>query len=272
MTQRLFGFLLAALLSNSVLALDSPPPPDPNRSDNETRDIQVYDALVGSNPDQDFSLYRLNYAIANDEDLLLQYSFKYRVLGELYLAYTNLVLWDIYHAEQPAIDNNFMPELFYRFLIYKPWLTSVDAGWFHRSNGREGPTSRAWDRWQVRFNTDFKWRHMDVIWQTAFNSDIKKSSKNKDINDYYGPWESGLTFRNLLGNHQNQLDLLVGLVAGEDGYRFNTGQKTVGLHYRMRWAKFKPTLYLRYFNGYGEVIQNYNIKTESLRFGLSFHY
>lgn len=128
------------LCGSRVYALDMPPAEgSENLSEKEVRDQKVKDALVGSREDQNFSLYKLNYAILNDEDLILQYSFKYRVIDELYLAYTNFILWDIYHEEMPAIDNNFMPEMFYRFNISNNWASSVDFGWFHRSNGSSGP-------------------------------------------------------------------------------------------------------------------------------------
>jgi len=260
-------------LTFSAVALDeSPTVEDAELSDAELRDKKVRDALIGTRKDQNFSLYKLNYAILNDENLMLQYSFKYRIIDELYLAYTNLIQWDIYHEELPAEDNNFMPEAFYRFMLNKRWATSIDAGWFHRSNGKAGPTSRSWDRWQVRMNSEFNWRHMNVLWGTTFYSDIQKSKNNSDINDYSGPWDTSVVVRNILGDSRRQLDLSFKLVSGYEGYEFDTGQKVVGIHYRMPYAAFRPTIFAQYFNGYGEVIKHYNVQSESFRLGLSFHY
>lgn len=255
------------------LALDeSPLPADAGKTDQELRDQKVSDALIGTRKDQNFSLYKLNYAIIDDDDLILQYSFKYRIIEEFYLAYTNFILWDIYHAEMPAIDNNFMPEAFYRFVIDKPWASSIDAGWFHRSNGSEGPMSRSWDRWQVRLNKEQSWGPLNVLWNFTAYSDIQKSSRNPDINDYLGPWDANIVFLNLLGDSRRQLDVSFKLVSGYEGYEFDTGQKVLGIHYRMPYAAFRPTIYAQYFNGYGEVIKYYYDQTESFRLGLAFHY
>ncbi len=269
---------LLGLFSPVLMAHDAPNQSDesvsPAHSDTlrAQRDQQVRDSLIGSNPEQNFSLYKLNYAIANDDDLLLQYSFKYRVIDELYLAYTNLVLWDIYHAEQPSIDNNFMPELFYRFMLERGPLVSVDAGWFHRSNGMEGPDSRAWDRWRVAANSEFAPFDRQLLWSFAVFADMKKSSKNEDINEYIGPWESNLTWRNVVDYRGHELDIGFRLVPGDGWVDFERGQKMLGLHYRLPWKAFRPTLYFQYFHGYGEVIRFYNVEQEAFRAGFSFHY
>ncbi|SMF62866.1 Outer membrane phospholipase A [Alteromonadaceae bacterium Bs31] len=239
----------------------------------QSREAQLKESLVTSRSDQNFSLFKLNYAILNDEDLLLQYSFKYRVFEELYLAYTNLILWDIYHEEMPAEDNNFMPEAFYRFIMDDvSWLASIDAGWFHRSNGSAGPTSRAWDRWQLRFNKQFGWKDRSILWTTTFYSDLKKSSKNEDINEYHGPWDTNIVLLNVFNSNRHQLDLMATLESGENGTSFDTGFVRLGAHYRLPFKKFRPTIYAQYWNGYGELIKFYNVKTESFRMGLSFHY
>ena len=209
------AFLVLYFLCLSVMAMDSPRDGAEALDEDDLRAVKVRDSIVGSNPDQNFSLYKLNYAILNDEDLMLQYSFKYRVIDELYLAYTNLVLWDIYDGEQPAIDNNFMPELFYRFIVEKDWLVSFDAGWFHRSNGTSGPDSRAWDRWQLRMNTQFEPGGKQVLMTYAIFEDIKKSSKNEDINEFSGPWELNIVTRNIIDYKGNELDLAFKLVPGD---------------------------------------------------------
>ncbi len=265
---RLQAFIwgLIVLFSLPAVALEESPNPQQNREQ------QLKESLITSRSDSNFSLFKLNYAIWNDEDLLLQYSFKYRVFEELYLGYTNLILWDIYHAEQPAEDNNFMPEAFYRFLFKDSWLASIDAGWFHRSNGGSGPTSRAWDRWQLRFNKQFGWKNRSVLWTTTVYSDIKKSSKNEDINDYHGPWKSGVVLLNAFNSKRHQLDLMATLESGEDGTSFETGYLELGLHYRLPFERFRPTLYAQYWNGYGQMIKFYDEKTETFRLGLSFHY
>ncbi|WP_185233925.1 phospholipase A [Teredinibacter franksiae] len=265
--------LLTLFVAFNAFALESEEgETDPTLTEREVRDKQVREALISSRKEQNFSLYKLNYGILNDDDLLLQYSFKYRIIEEFYLAYTNLILWDIYEDGMPAEDNNFMPEAFYRFLIDKKWGSSIDAGWFHRSNGRQGPDSRAWDRWQVRLNSEHQWRNLNILWSVTAYTDIDKSSNNQDINDYSGPWDTNLVFRNLLGDQKRELDLSFKLVSGKEGYTFNTGQKVVGLHYRMPYAAFRPTIFAQYFYGYGELIKHYNVKSESFRAGLSFHY
>ncbi|WP_370980140.1 phospholipase A [Agaribacterium sp. ZY112] len=265
--------VLGVFSSLGATALDAPAwDASKSISAQEQRSAKVKDAVVGSNKDQDFSLYKLNYAILNDEDLLLQYSFKYRILAEWYLAYTNLVLWDIYHEHLPAEDNNFMPESFYRFMLDEGPLVSVDAGWFHRSNGEQGEVSRSWDRWQLRLNSMFEPAGKQLVWTTTLFSDIQKSKNNKDINEYLGPWEMNFAYRDVIDWKNNELDLSFKLVPGDGWLNFEHGQRVIGLHYRQPFKAFKPTIFVQYFWGYGEVIRYYNQKKESVRIGLSFHY
>lgn len=274
--KRLIFAILSAVALNSASSnshtLEGAAPEQDELAPELQRSLKVKDSVIGSNPDQDFSLYKLNYAILNDEDLMLQYSFKYRILDEWYLAYTNLVLWDIYHSELPAEDNNFMPESFYRFLFDDSPLVSIDAGWFHRSNGQQGPISRSWDRWQLRFNTLFEPMGKQVIWTTTVFNDIQKSKNNPDIGDYIGPWEMNVTLRSAVDWKQNEIDLGFKLVPGDGWTDFKRGQRVISIHYRQPFKAFKPTIYAQYFWGYSEVIQYYNIERESFRIGLSFHY
>ncbi|WP_096087045.1 phospholipase A [Agaribacterium haliotis] len=267
-----YCLVVLLFISPALWALDAPSSDQQQLEGEKKRSAKVKDSIVGSNKEQDFSLYRLNYAILNDEDLMLQYSFKYRIIDELYLAYTNLVLWDIYHEHLPAEDNNFMPEAFYRLMLDKGPLVSVDAGWFHRSNGEQGEVSRAWDRWQVRFNTMFEPGGKQLLWTSTVFSDLKKSKNNKDINDYIGPWEMNFTLRNAIDWKNNELDIGFKLVPGDGWLDFERGQRVIGLHYRQPFKAFKPTIFAQYFWGYSEVIRYYNREREAFRLGLSFHY
>jgi len=86
MKSALFSILLtlfiSVTLSLSARAMEaSGAVEDQTVDEQQSRDQKVRDSLIGSRKDQNFYLHKLNYAIANDEDLLLQYSFKYRVIG-----------------------------------------------------------------------------------------------------------------------------------------------------------------------------------------------
>jgi outer membrane phospholipase A len=224
-----------------------------------------------------FSMHKLNYAILGSDDLKLQYSFKYRFFTntDLYASFTNLILWDVYQDQKPAYDNNYQPELFYRFVKEDKWFLSADVGYWHLSNGTAGENARSWDRLFARVLQTTKISNMDLFWfADIWPITLYEGRENKDINDYLGWWDAGFWIKNLFNQRSGEgLDFQFVLRSGDQGIPFDKGNITLGLNYRIqRWTTFNPTLYLQYFNGYGEVIRDYNIKSDELRGGISWFY
>ncbi|MDY0291652.1 MAG: phospholipase A [Desulfuromonadaceae bacterium] len=224
-----------------------------------------------------FSMHKLNYAVIGNNDLKLQYSFKYRFFtkADLYGSFTNLILWDIYEDQNPAYDNNYQPELFYRFVKENKLFLSADVGYWHLSNGTSGEDARSWDRLFVRLQQITKIFDTDLYWTAhIWPITLYEGRENRDINNYLGWWDFGFRLKNILKHQSGDgLDFQFNFRSGNHGIPFDKGNATVGLQYRIqRWTTFNPTLYLQYFTGYGEVIRDYNVRSDELRVGISWFY
>jgi outer membrane phospholipase A len=218
--------------------------------------------------------YRLNYAVVGPDDGKMQVSLKYRVVRDfnLYLGINTLLLWDVYADSNPLRDFVFNPEILYRFTSSSRWLLSVDAGYFHASNGKAAAESRSWDRLLLRFNSHSNSAPIDIIWVTSFYVDLRKGHNNGDIYNYSGFWDTMFILRKLLGERCENLDLDVRVVSGRSGEPFNKGSFAVGAKYNLPGERFNPYLYLEYFNGYAETLLDYRKRNEELRGGFAFYY
>lgn len=276
---RKLAFALPLILSTAVLAheVGTHTEGEARKRRGTERQQMLYARGLGEARGESFSFHKLNYAVVGDMDLKLQYSFKYRFVQDVnfFASFTNFMLWEIFEESIPMTDNNFNPELFYRFVPDRSWLLSSDVGYWHLSNGQDDVESRGWDRLYARFNHIYEWKRIDMYSVThIFFATLSKSRNNPDIHNYLGWWSVSFWIRNLFNYSSGEsLDLELKLVSGDHGDPFDKGSTTVGLQYRVRAIpRFNPTLYLQYFNGYGEVILNYNKRAEELRGGFSWYY
>ena len=232
--------------------------------------------VLGTRYAEVFSLHnKLNYIIVGDDDAKLQFSFKYRPLRDipLFIAYSNLIIWDVYADSQPYQDINFNPELFYRFGGQEEGVFSLDLGYWHDSNGKDAADSRSWDRVFLRANSFFSLWGIDLYWMTSLYNSLSKGANNTDISEYLGFWETSFYATRLLGRDRENLDLELILRSGEHGRVLQRGSVTLGAKYRLQTApRFNPYLYLQYFNGYAESMFFYNQRSEEMRFGIALFY
>jgi outer membrane phospholipase A len=259
--------------SGQVLAKEEP------QAEQETdpdADPDFIEKVLGSSSESKFTPHMLNYGVINGNDAKMQFSLKYRFIRDfgLYFAYTNLVLWDVWADSTPYRDINFKPELFYRWQPDVPWIYSVDAGYWHNSNGKDGEKDRAWDRLYGRVNMKYTLWHFDLVWLAAVYYTINKNDANDDIGDYLGWWDTAVFIRDLLprAKAKDNLDFEYHLMSGNNGRPFDKGNQMLGLRYKFKKAAFQPHLYLQYFVGYGEVILDYNRYSEEVRFGIALAY
>ncbi|MBE7540321.1 MAG: phospholipase A [Opitutaceae bacterium] len=209
-----------------------------------------------------------------------QFSFKYRLLGvehdgvprTLQFAYTQRSLWDITGPSSPFFDTSYMPELMIESLAPMPttpsdrfiWL-GYQAGYKHESNGRDGPLSRSLNTLNLRTafvvgNPD-GWRMIVIpeIFGYVFDLD-----NNPDIADYRG---YGL-LRMIVGKNDGPALMFSGR-AGKDFDHF-TWQLDLTVPFRTRLLEFESYLLLQYFNGFGESLRTYRLKSDEARLGISF--
>ncbi|MBP9128122.1 MAG: phospholipase A [Elusimicrobia bacterium] len=242
----------------------------------ERRIQQTAENTLGTKSDV-FSLHKLNYAVVGSDDLMLQYGFKYRAIDtkQLYVAFTNYMIWEVYKDSIPVYDNNFNPELFYRFTTGSKWLPVIDAGYWHLSNGQAGLTGRSWDRLATRILFDHSdTKRPSLVSVEIFPLTLSKGDHNEDIGQYLGWWNFNAMVKNVFQHRSGQgMDVGFQLWSGANGVPFDKGNYKINVLYPFHlWPNFNPTLMLQYFDGYGEVIRDYNIKTEKLRFGVALYY
>ena len=206
--------------------------------------------------------------VPNNYEAKFQLSFKILLLkdifkenGDLYGAYTQLSLWQIYDESSPFRETNYEPELFLKFNTDLNFLGFTNRefhiGINHQSNGQGGNFSRSWNRIFIQFVAT---RNNFVIalkpWYRVPESD--ENDDNPDIDKYLGygqlfgayKWKNNvfsLTFRNNLRSTENKSGL-------ELGWSYE-------LLNNLR-------LYLQYFNGYGESLIDY--KNYTNRIGCGF--
>lgn len=232
-------------------------------------------AIFGTEAKTNFSYYNSNYFVGGDDDLKLQFSFKYRLAKHwnIYFAYTQMMFWDIYDESKPFREINYNPEVFYR--LYEGWGDSffnLDMGYIHSSNGKDTIESRSLDRVFLRHSFGAKIERNYVGIQLMAHYIYNEDDTNKDIVDHLGYYSLGFFVSDLILIEDNHLDLEIRLNAGKKGYDFDKGSYQLGLVYNLGWSEFNPSLYLQRFEGYSEHLRNYNKSRTEYRIGLLLAY
>lgn len=250
------------------------PPPPPGLADEEDArlgeltDEERARLAFGTGFDERFSAHRLNYAILGNDDLKMQLSFKYRIVSDaaVYVAFTNVIAWDVYEPSFPYRDINFNPEIFYRLAVDAERGIHLDLGYWHNSNGEEGPDSRSWDRLVARGLIPGSLLGREFVVAPALYHTLDTESRNDDIEDFLGNWELGFLWHNLLSPDEegDDIDLILEVIGGK-------GTLQLGAQYRLDSYKWNPHLFAQLFSGYGDTLIEYDERKTELRFGLSFY-
>jgi outer membrane phospholipase A len=241
-----------------------------------------------------FSAYEPTYLIAGLGDELVKLSFSakyepfYRSHFGLYLAYTQVMFWDLFHESSPFHEINYSPNLFYRFqsgyniagdVEFAP-LEFVQLGWEHKSNGLDGPSSRGWDRLytmvEVKVGQDFIFAanaKYFVLIETLFpNFYGDRPRYNQDIQQYIGSTEYQLR----IGFEKSRVFVLprrvilsFGPAGGKWGFDFLNGWQKVDVLFG---NLFGVSPYLQIWHGRGESLIEYDTDpTLSIRAGISLN-
>jgi phospholipase A1/A2 len=266
--------LLSAMTSSLLFSYESPQGPTLTNPTLCNCDLQVKE-------EDEYKLTRNKdiYFILGIPDTKVQISFKYKPMSNfnLFLGYTQLMLWELNKPSLPFKDVNYNPEIFYRIQFPKhTFVKSIDLGLFeHKSNGRDGDASRAWSGSYVKLNTVVR------FYKWTFNWDIKTfifynfsiDDTNWDIRDYTGFWSMRVYFVNFYES-EHFVDRLEMYLAFNNGGRFSQtfskASEELGLKIRMGWGKVYPYLFFQLFHGYNEALLEYNKEYVAYRVGFAF--
>jgi phospholipase A1/A2 len=183
--------------------------------------------------------------------------------SHLWLAYTQLSLWQLYnyHDSKPFRETDYEPELIWAFLVNKSFgdlkLTHVSIALNHQSNGRPEPLSRSWNRIYINGIMAYKnWVFSFRPWYRI--PENIEDDDNPDIEDYMGNFDIRIGYK----QEDHQFSSVLRSAVDQDnphsyyelGYSFSINRKFRG--------------YVQFVNGYGESLIDYNYRTKRLSLGI----
>ena len=219
--------------------------------------------LVTHNSDPNQPAFDANYW--DEEEIKFQVSFKMpiatRLFGgntDLLFAYTAVSWWQLFNDEldNPFRETNYEPEIFFRGYpranILGLDFISWELGINHQSNGQSGPLSRGWDRVFASTAVEFT---DDLVAGVRAWYILDRQDTNSDIHRYMGYGDIG-----------------VGWVPNRNTFTLMYRPSTEGGAAQLTWS-YPISQYLRvyaqYWNGYGESLIDYNVRTERIGIGLA---
>ena len=195
-----------------------------------------------------------------------QLSLKYDTGANWYFAYTQRSYWDITRESSPILDHNIEPGVFYfwepRAEIAGRWgIAGARAGFVHESNGKDGASSRAWNRAYVE--PLFRWR--ELFFEPRLWVITSRDEQNRDIADYYG--YADIAFGVETATRQRLT------VTGRQGLKHGSLQLDLSLPANSLFTgnTMRPYIYAQLWTGYGETLLYYNLRTTAFRIGIEFH-
>lgn len=181
--------------------------------------------------------------------------------ADLYAAYTQKSLWQIYSISSPFRETNYEPEVFlsldtdFNVLGLTNRLFILGAN--HQSNGMGPDLSRSWNRLFMQFVAE---RGNFVIGLKAWSRihEDAEDDDNPDIEDYlgYGHIFGAYKYRKNVFSFlfRNNLDVDDNKIALELGWSYPIISKL--------------RVYAQYFYGYGESLADYNVRSNRIGFGV----
>lgn len=192
--------------------------------------------------------------------------------GHLYLGYTNHALWQLYNREisAPFRETNHQPELILSFTndweIWGYRNVVNEAIINHQSNGQSGTLSRSWNR--LMLNSVFEKDNFVFAfnpWYRLPESDAEypgdpRGDDNPDIEKYMGNFE-------LSGAYQRNNDIF-SIMLRNNLRSSNKGAVELGWSFPVSTRMPNVRGYIKYFDGYGQSLIDYNHSAEVLGLGV----
>lgn len=221
-----------------------------------------------------FEKYKPSFFLLGKPDTKVQVSFKTPILDKLplYIGYSQLMMWDLFHESAPFRDINYNPELFYRMSFHGDLPTQVDFGYEHESNGKDGPDSRSWNRAYVRYEQNRSWQDRKLWWSfKVWLPNGMGDPASRLLPEQRGQWEIQVGASDVFGTIFSVNELILRIYGG-GSTRSNPLQGGQELTYRetsRRQILLLP-LYIQLFHGYGENLLDAGDRHWGLRGGFGF--
>jgi len=183
--------------------------------------------------------------------------------GDLYIAYTQLSMWQAYNANysSPFRETNYEPEAFLSFDTDVPVFglrnRLLMLGIAHQSNGQTEPLSRSWNRVYAEFVLDRGRFALSLKPWYRFREPAAEDD-NPDIGRYMGPGEIRMFYE--------WKKYVLGLMV-RNNFRIDDqkGAEQIELSFPLT-RRIKG--YFQYFYGYGETLIDYNDRTNRVGVGI----
>jgi len=253
----------------------------------------LYDEIMGTDFFDQYGTYGSQTEVEFQISLKKNLTYNLFDMDEIIAAaYTQRSYWQLYSASAPFRETNYMPEVFVVFptsaeVNERLGLKATRWGYLHQSNGQEGYRSRSWNR--LYLQGLFQWENLFLtarVWYRLPEADKSEAyyrgyivddngdrilypdpnedgDDNPDILDYMGYGDIAFTYL----WHRHQFGGLFRYNFGKGG----TQRGAVKLDWSYPFFGSHTTFwYLRFFNGYGESLIDYNRNYTKASFGFSF--
>jgi phospholipase A1 len=198
---------------------------------------------------------------------------------DIWVAYTQQSFWQLYNSafSAPFRDTNYEPELLLNFDIQReiPYLMGtklqfINVGFNHQSNGRAEPLSRSWNRIVANVGLEKifglgKNDNFSLLLKTWYRlPEDAANDDNPDLTDYTG---YGELWGTLFWKNQRFAVMLRNNLRSENKGAVQLDWSIPLSSINESLAK-KISLYVQYFNGYGESLLDYNTSINRISAGL----
>lgn len=178
----------------------------------------------------------------------------------LYLYYTQKVIWNVLVKSVPMKDINFNPGIGLARPFFKDgkYAGRLRLELEHESNGRDSTASRSWNR--VSIGGDAILTNNVAVFGKIWVP-IVDGQYNRDLLKYVGLFQAGVEY---MSNNRRWKASLLFVKRATWKFDFNTVAE-------LSWQFSKKTdwsLFMQYYNGYGECLLDYNKFASQLRFGI----